>query len=101
MIVFLVFMVVQDTIYILSVMVRCIPIQAIWDIRTPGRCLNLNSIGLTGAILGIVEHFIILLLPLPELWKLNLSRRKRLQLALVFSIGSLYVNQAATSNPPC
>lgn len=92
-------MVVQDTIYILSVMVRCIPIQAIWDIRTPGQCLNLNAIGLTGAILGIVEHFIILLLPLPELWKLKLSRRKRLQLALVFSIGSLYVHAPTPTSP--
>lgn len=82
---------VQDTVFFLLVMVRCIPIQAIWDILTPGRCLDLNLIGLSGAYLGIIEHFIILFLPLPELWKLSLSRKKRIQLALVFSLGSLYV----------
>lgn len=79
----------QDTLYCFSVLVRCLPIQAIWDVRTPGRCLDLNIIGISGAVLNIVEHFIILLLPLPALWKLRLSRKKRVQLALVFGIGSL------------
>lgn len=83
--------IVQDIVYWFSILIRCLPIRAIWDVRTPGKCLDLNAIGLSGGIINIVEHFIILLLPLPELWKLKLSRRKRVQLALVFSIGSLYV----------
>lgn len=38
-----------------------------------------------------MEHFAILAAPVPELWRLKLSRRKRIQLIMVFSIGSLYV----------
>lgn len=92
-------MIAQDTTYTFLVMIRCLPVPAIWDARVSGKCINLNIIGLTGAIVGITEHFIILLLPLPELWKLKLSRRKRVQLALVFMVGSLYVT-IHTRPPP-
>lgn len=81
--------IVQDAIYIAMVIFRCSPMDAIWDVRVTGRCLDLNRIGFSGAILHIVEHFILLVLPLYELWKLNLSRRKKIQLCLVFTLGSL------------
>lgn len=81
--------IVQDVIYVGMVIFRCSPMNAIWDVRVTGRCLDLNRIGFSGAILHIVEHFILLVLPLYELWKLNLSRRKKIQLCLVFTLGSL------------
>lgn len=80
--------IIQDVIYIGMIIFRCSPMDAIWDVRVTGRCLDLNRIGLSGAILHIVEHFILLVLPLYELWKLNLSRRKKIQLCLVFTLGS-------------
>lgn len=82
-------MIVQETIFYFLILLRCIPVSANWDVRQPGRCLNLNAIGFAGAILGIAEHFAILVMPLPELWKLKLSKRKRIMLAFVFSLGSL------------
>lgn len=82
-------MTVQDFAYWFAIVFQCSPIRRTWDIRTPGSCFDLNTIGTSGAVFNIVEHFIILLLPLPELWKLKLSRRKRVQLAMVFGIGSL------------
>lgn len=85
----IVFISLQDIVYLFCTIFRCTPIEATWDIRQPGTCLDLNVIGISGAILGITEHFIILLLPLPELWKLNLSWRKRVQLASIFILGSL------------
>lgn len=89
----------QDIVYLFCTIFRCRPIQATWDVRQPGECLDLNLIGVSGAILGITEHFLILLLPLPELWKLNLSRRKRLELASIFVIGSLLVHYSSKSSP--
>lgn len=80
---------IQDAIYIALIIFRCMPMQAIWDVRVTGRCVDLNRIGLSGAIVHITEHFLILLLPLYELWKLKLSRRKKIQLLLVFTLGSL------------
>lgn len=81
-------MVIQETIFYFLILLRCAPVSASWDIRQKGRCLDLNAIGFAGAILGIVEHFGILVMPLPELWKLKLSRRRRIMLAAVFSLGS-------------
>lgn len=83
--------VVQDVIFLVLITIRCLPVQAIWDIRVEGRCLDLNRIGLAGAILHIVEHFALLAVPVPELWRLKLSRKKKVQLLMVFSIGSLCV----------
>lgn len=79
----------QDIVYLFCTIFRCIPVEALWNARKSGECLDLNIIGTTGAILGITEHLIILLLPLPELWKLNLSWKKRIQLASIFILGSL------------
>ncbi|KAG6359380.1 hypothetical protein INS49_012901 [Diaporthe citri] len=84
----IVVMVVQETIFYFLILLRCMPVSASWDIREKGRCLDLNAIGFAGAILGIAEHFAILVMPLPELWKLKLSKRKRIMLAFVFSLGS-------------
>ncbi|KAG8168958.1 hypothetical protein KVR01_001707 [Diaporthe batatas] len=81
-------MVIQETIFYFLILLRCIPVSASWDIRQKGRCLDLNAIGFSGAILGIAEHLGILVMPLPELWKLKLSKRKRIMLAFVFSLGS-------------
>ncbi|KAJ0119274.1 integral membrane protein [Diaporthe amygdali] len=84
----IVVMVVQETIFYFLILLRCSPVSASWDIRQKGQCLDLNAIGFAGAILGIAEHFAILVMPLPELWKLKLSKRKRIMLAFVFSLGS-------------
>lgn len=82
-------MIVQETIFYFLILLRCIPVSGSWDIRQKSQCLDLNAIGFAGAILGIAEHFAILVMPLPELWKLKLSKRKRIMLAFVFSLGSL------------
>lgn len=42
-----------------------------------------------GAVLSIVEDLVLVALPIPELKKLNLSRKKRIALILMFAMGSL------------
>lgn len=85
----IIFLGAHNVIYTGMVTFRCIPMDAIWDVRVSGRCLDLNLIGFTGAVMHITEHFTVLLLPLWELWKLKLSRRKKIQLVLLFTLGSL------------
>lgn len=85
----LVLLVLEKSAYLFLVIFRCQPIAAVWDVRLPSKCLDLNAIGFSGGVVGIVDHIIIMVLPLPELWKLRLSTRKKIHLALVFAIGSL------------
>ncbi|KAH7411952.1 hypothetical protein DE146DRAFT_674366 [Phaeosphaeria sp. MPI-PUGE-AT-0046c] len=84
------FMFSHGLVFFLLVVVQCLPISSIWDKTiTNARCLPVSAaIGFTGAGLSIVEDFIILLLPLPLVWKLQMSTRKKLGVILLIGIGS-------------
>jgi len=51
----------------------------------------------SAAVLNVAIDFTICLLPLPELWKLNMSRRKKSGILLMFSVGLLYNHYPFTS----
>ena len=65
----------------------CVPVQSYWE-GTPGRhCLN-NATGfLMAAITNILIDIIILLLPLPVLWRLQLSPTRKLAVVGLFVCG--------------
>ena len=84
------FMFVHGLVFFLLVTFQCLPIASIWDKTIDGKCLPINIvIGFSGAGLSIAEDIIILLLPIPELWKLQMSTRKKVGLILLLSVGSL------------
>lgn len=80
-------------VFFLLVVFQCLPISSIWDKTiTDAKCLPVSAvIGFTGAGLSIVEDFIILLLPLPVVWKLQMSTKKKVGVILLISVGSLCV----------
>lgn len=55
---------------------QCAPLAHMWDDTIPGRCINLdpNVLLQNVAIGNIVTDVIIMLLPLPVVWQLKLSR---------------------------
>lgn len=69
--------------------VPCIPMDAFFDRTLTGKCLDDTVTKLVGAVGSVVTDFIILLLPIPVIWRLNLPARQRWALAGVFGIGSL------------
>lgn len=84
------FMYTHGLVFLMLVILQCQPIRSIWDKTINGTCLLINYvIGFTGAALSIAEDFIILLLPLHELWKLQMDDRKKLYIILLLSMGSL------------
>jgi hypothetical protein len=85
------FMFIHGTVFFLLVVFQCWPINSIWDKTiTDARCLPVSAaIGFTGAGLSIVEDFIILLLPLPLVWKLQMSTKKKAGVIVLISVGSL------------
>ena len=66
-------------------------VSSIWDKTiTDAKCLPGSAvIGFTGAWLGIVGDNIILLLPLPLVWKLQMNTRKKMSVICLISVGSL------------
>jgi hypothetical protein len=70
----------------------CQPISHFWTrfgSGTAGTCVNLNALAWIHAALSIVIDFWMLALPLFEVFKLKLSWRKRLSVALMFFVGTL------------
>lgn len=75
--------------FIFPLLLQCNPVSAVWDRSIDGHCINVTAIGYVGAGISITEDLIILALPLPTLWRLQISKTKRLVVAFMFSIGSL------------
>ncbi|KAH7356912.1 hypothetical protein BKA65DRAFT_580090 [Rhexocercosporidium sp. MPI-PUGE-AT-0058] len=82
------FLIVHGTLYLFLVIFQCTPIAFVWDRSMSGKCLNLNSIGFSGAAASILEDLFILVLPVFEIKHLQLGRGKKWNLFLMFSIGS-------------
>jgi hypothetical protein len=48
----------------------------------------INNLAMWQAILNIITDFLMLLLPIPLLWKLQVPLTQKLGLALIFALGS-------------
>lgn len=84
------FMFTHGLVFFFLVVFQCLPIESIWDKTIYGRCLPITAvIGFLGAGLSITEDFIILLLPIRQLWKLQMDTRKKVGLMLLLCVGSL------------
>ncbi|GJC78097.1 hypothetical protein ColLi_00935 [Colletotrichum liriopes] len=59
-------------------MFECSPVASIWDRTLDGQCIDLNAVTLASAILSIVEDFVILAMPIQQLKKLQLTRKKKM-----------------------
>ena len=67
---------------------ECVPVQSYWNLH-PGHCIT--SSGFLGTtITNVAVDVIILILPLPKLWNLQLQRSRKLALIGVFVCGYWY-----------
>lgn len=72
----------------------CIPIQNNWNPEIPARCGNKKLLAILPPIPWIVTDLVILLMPMPMVYKLHLPGIQRLGLAGLFLLGSLYVSDS-------
>jgi len=75
-------------IYMLLVILQCLPVHAIWDRAVQAKCLDVTALTVSGAILSIIEDIVIFALPIKEVFQLRLTMQKRIALVLMFSVGS-------------
>ncbi|KAL8906230.1 MAG: hypothetical protein Q9207_002152 [Kuettlingeria erythrocarpa] len=74
---------------VLSIIFGCKPIKAAFNPFIKGKCINDGEAAiLTFAIMTIVTDFVILLLPLPLVWKLRLPKIRKFQLTFIFLLGT-------------
>lgn len=65
----------------------CNPVEKQWQPSIPGRCHSIIDSWLSSAILSVVIDLILLLLPLPMLWRLQMKRSRRILIMAVFACG--------------
>ncbi|ROV87838.1 hypothetical protein VMCG_10546 [Cytospora schulzeri] len=76
---------------LLSVTFMCSPIQKAWETSLPGTCLNTGLLWTGSGVTSLIIDVIILIMPLPMLWKLQLKTIRRIQISGVFICGYLVV----------
>ena len=75
----------------ISAGVSCTPFAYNWDKTIPGgRCFaDINSWYLWVSFPNILTDVFMLILPLPVIWKLQMSRKNKVGLTVVFCTGSM------------
>lgn len=67
----------------------CIPVQRGWDLSVAGHCLDRQANFVGAAIPNILTDFILLVLPMPMIWHIQTTIRRKVALVGVFAAGYL------------
>lgn len=66
----------------------CYPVEYQWDKSIKGSCIDYGKLTLAIGIANVIIDFILLGLPLPILWKLQMSTRRKILLFFTLGAGS-------------
>jgi len=68
---------------------QCTPRELIWDPTVKGWCLNTKAVEVISASVNVVSDIVILVAPQFVIWRLQLSKAKKIGVALIFAVGLL------------
>lgn len=68
-------------------LLACIPIRKAWTPTVPGHCLRTHSTFLGATISNIVIDVIVLILPMPMIYRLHIGTIRKIGLVAVFAAG--------------
>ncbi|KAL4926651.1 uncharacterized protein BDV17DRAFT_293229 [Aspergillus undulatus] len=73
---------------VLETLLLCRPLAFNWDTTIPGGgCGNRNATYVVAGTLNLVTDLMVMALPIPHIWKLQLGVAKKIALSLVFCMG--------------
>jgi hypothetical protein len=82
------------TAYLISVVVpltfQCKPISFAWEgwkHESQGKCIDINAVAWYASVANMLLDFAVIILPIPQLLKLNMSVRKKMQVFAMFGMG--------------
>ena len=75
--------------YTFIVAFACAPTAKSWDFELPGHCINSNSLVALATVPSVASDVIMLALPIFWVWKLQMARRRKLEVSLIFAMGFL------------
>ena len=67
----------------------CVPVEKLWRPEVPGHCVSELGVWLANAGSTMFSDILILLLPIPQIWRLHLKKYEKVGLTVVFGLGFL------------
>ncbi|KAK0514360.1 hypothetical protein JMJ35_002977 [Cladonia borealis] len=86
----------------------CVPRSRLWTPTEAGHCINYKAVFIVSGTINVVADFILLILPITQLQRQQISRRRKTGVSFIFIIGlfacissimQLYTNVLSTSSP--
>ncbi|KGO43317.1 hypothetical protein PEX1_088880 [Penicillium expansum] len=81
------FLAIYGTWAVISAFLNCIPVAKFWDDTIPGYCLNKTKLWFSNASMHISTDIAILVIPIPALMAVDLPRKQKLALMVMFALG--------------
>lgn len=73
---------------IFAIIFTCVPVQAAWDYNIKGRCFPIVNFFYTSSAFNIFTDLLLVGLPIPTLWALDMPKPQRTVLICLFGLGS-------------
>ncbi|KKA21752.1 hypothetical protein T310_4273 [Rasamsonia emersonii CBS 393.64] len=73
----------------------CVPIEKQWNPMVPGHCISLVGIGVANSASTILSDLAILILPIRQIWKLQLRKAEKVALTFAFGLGFFVIFASA------
>lgn len=74
---------------VLSAFLNCVPVAKFWNPAIPGHCLSSPGLWFSNASMHIATDLAILIIPIPALAALDLPKRQKVALIVIFALGGL------------
>ena len=85
------FVIAHAFIVVIVIIFHCQPIARFWDPSIPGTCIDELAWARYVSVPNILSDAALMVLPLPSIWKIQISWQQRLGLSTIFILGGLYV----------
>jgi hypothetical protein len=73
----------------LTSLLQCIPVAAVWNTSIHGHCVDRIKMFQYYSIPNIITDVAMMVLPLPTIWSLNMTRRIKIAVTFTFLLGSV------------
>ena len=72
----------------------CRPFSRQWDPEQAGECGDERAAILGDSVIDAIVNLVIICIPMPILWRLQMAVEWKVMLTIVFGVGSMYVGHA-------
>ncbi|KAH7084862.1 hypothetical protein BKA63DRAFT_498353 [Paraphoma chrysanthemicola] len=76
-----------------SLLFACRPIAASWDplLLPTAQCINQGGIYIATAVIGITTDVLLIAIPVPTIWGLQMPMKQKVGLTIMFAVGSITI----------